>query len=1307
MYELVVRRPVAVSMVVIGIVVFGIIAYKQLPLNLMPRITYPRLTIRTEYPGSGPEEVELEVSRQVESILGTIGHLSRMSSRSRSGISEVILEFDWKVNINLAMQEVREKLDLLRLPDGAKRPILLRYDPNLDPMMRIGLSSKTADLYRLRLYAEDVLQPALETMLGVAAVQIRGGLEREVEVALDENKMRGLKLNIDVISRRLKEENINLAGGQLKEGTTYYWVRTLNEFQSLDEMGNLIIAQRDGSSIRLKDIAKLKFRNKDPEVITRINGKPSVELAVYREAEANIVTVAQTVKNKIFGTQQQQAYVKKMLLEKPKKKRKRWGKKSPRGSPGKSKGEGDNSQSKAMKGSKAEGRKRWKRGGRKGRRGRRGREGRWRRMTPAQRKAFRAKLRKMTPQQRRAFFRKRRAARRGKQGRRGARKGGKGRRGKGRKGRKGRRGKWGRGKKGRKGKRRRRGRGYWKMMRKESQKKRKRRAMTNFLEFSMPSEMNIQVLIDQATFIKSSIDEVLQAAIVGGGFAILVLLLFMRNLWSTIIIGLSIPLSVVATFGGLYLSGVSLNIMSLGGLALGIGMLVDNSIVVLESILRFREDGHPPDEAAIEGSKEVGGAVTASTLTTVAVFFPIVFVQGVSGQLLRDLALTVVLSLISSLFVALYFIPTLAALRLPVAPPESEKKPLTTGWTSRWVAWQRLKGALVWFRDGWSGSLFKKLWLIILAPVALAYFVLTFPLQTALEILSFVWRNLTTLVLWVFGFVWKGISWIMKMLWAPIFWVVDLCLNSINWAYPKILLFTLKNKLAILSGVILLVIYTYTLLPSLKTEFMPKVHQGEFNLEIAFPVGTPLVETARRLKLIEQQLSKHPNIQGISAVIGVEKTESQSADKGEHTATLTLSLKGKDNLEGIELQTIQQLRTYLQDIPSLKMKVTYPSLFSLRTPIEVEIKGENLKKLKSLSQDALVQMKDIQGLRDIRTTALGGLPEIRIVFQRDRLLQYGLNVEQLSKAIRDKLFGASATKYRLKEHRLDVSVRVERKQLKSIRDLMNLSIISNSGQTVPLRHLAKTQIDEGPSEILRVGNRRAVVLRAEVEGMALGDATNAVESMVNQLQIPGAYSAGLSGQSEEMKKSLNSLMFALLLSIFLVYLVMASQFESLLSPFIILFSIPLAFIGVVILFNWINMAISAMVLIGAIILTGIVVNNAIVLVDAINHLRDRGVELTEAVKQASMLRLRPILMTTLTTALGLLPLALGLGEGSELRRPMAITLMAGLVFSTVLTLLVIPMLYELAHRRRANEIEENDEIGFSSEDPTDNPSPQF
>ncbi len=1182
MYRLTVERPVAITMIVLGVVVFGIIAYRELPLNLMPQMSYPRLTIRTEYPGSSPEEVELELSRPIEEILGTVSHLIRLTSRSRAGMSEVVIEFDWKASMDLAMQEVREKLDLLRLPQESKRPILLRYDPNLDPMMRLGLAGQT-DLFRLRLYAEDELRPALETLSGVAAVKIRGGLEREIEVALNEKKISALGLTIQRVIQRLREENINIAGGRLQEGATNYWVRTLNEFQNLEEMGRLLIEERDGRPVRLHDIARLRFHSKEQEVITRMDGQIGVELSIFREAGANIVDVSKRVQERIFGTDEQRAYAERI------------------------------DQGGSVGGTSA---KAFSRSGKKGRNG----EGK-------------------------------------KERKKGDKKG------------------WKKG--GKKG-------GRWAKMRAERAERRRHKELTNFLMYTLPSEMNLRVLQDQAIFIRDAVNEVLMSALMGGVIAVFVLMLFLRHLWGTVIVGLSIPLSVVATFGGLYLSGVSLNIMSLGGLALGIGMLVDNSIVVLESIMRFREEGASFEDSAVLGVAEVGGAVTASTLTTVAVFFPIVFVQGMAGELLRDMALTVVISLMASLIVSLFFIPMLSALSWPTQQEQAPEEGTEQSSQSRWFAWSQLREALGWGVLRWKqAGLLGRLFVVLLALPFVAYLLFRFVAQTALELLGWVWRGLSVVLILAVRVGVQALSVVAWAIWWPIAWGMDRFLDFLQWSYPRMLGLSLRQGTMVLLISTLLGAASYLMLPLLEREFMPKVHQGEFALEMALPVGTPLLQTADRIKEMEATIAEIPGILSLSSAIGVEKTEVQNAEKGEHSATVNVKLKKAEEIETQEKQVLEAIRVRLAQEPGLKMKVVYPSLFSLRTPIEVEIKGERLLDLRNVSQQALQSLQNIPSLRDVRSSSISGLPEIQVLYDRERLFRYGLSVQQVAQAVRDKVYGSVATRFRQREKRLDVLVRVRRKQLDNVNALLNLTIHSADNKPIPLRQVATIKVSEGPSEILRVGNQRAVLIWADLAAATLGQASNAIEHSLAQIKMPVGFTAGLSGQSEEMQRSINALMYALLLSIFLVYLVMASQFESFVSPLIILFSIPLAFIGVVFCLVWLKMPISVMVLIGLIILAGIVVNNAIVLVDAIEKLKERGVSGIEAIQRACALRLRPILMTTLTTVLGLLPLALGLGEGAELRRPMAITIMAGLTVSTLLTLVVIPVIYRMVLLRHA------------------------
>jgi len=536
-YSFTTTRPVAIFMIVIAVCVFGMVSYDQLALNLMPDISYPSLTVRTEYPGTAPEEVETTISRPIEQELGVVSNLVSISSISKAGFSDIILEFTWDTDMSAAVQDVREKLDQVFLPPETKKPLILRYDPTLDPILRLGLYGEMS-LFAQRYIAEEEIKRELETLDGVAAVKVRGGLEEEIRVELNERQLVLLGLNIQEVNQRLAQENINLAGGNLKEGQTEYLVRTLNEFRNENEIENLVIGRRQGVDIRLKDVGTVTRTNKEREVITRVNGKESVEIEIYKEADANIVTVAAAVKDRIFGTAEQQAFVanlKKRAAE-----------------PARQNGEAKPAEKKDAKDGQGKG----------------------------DAAAAQAMLMKR---------------------------------------------------------------------------------MTNFMAYQLPPNTGIELLSDQSTFIKSAVDEVKGTAIMGGILAIVVLYIFLRRVWNTIIVAIAIPISVIATFGPMFMFDVTMNIMSLGGLALGIGMLVDNSIVVLESIHRLREEGHDIVTACVRGTSIVGGAVLASTLTTVAVFFPIVFVKGIAGQIFGDMALTVVFSLLASLAVALFVVPMLAS----------------------------------------------------------------------------------------------------------------------------------------------------------------------------------------------------------------------------------------------------------------------------------------------------------------------------------------------------------------------------------------------------------------------------------------------------------------------------------------------------------------------------------------------------------------------------------------------------------------------------------------------------------------------
>ncbi|MBE2216263.1 MAG: efflux RND transporter permease subunit [Opitutaceae bacterium] len=1256
-YAFTTRRPVAILMAVMAVCVFGWVSYKRLALTLMPDISYPTLTVRTEYPGTAPEEIENLISRPLEQELGVVPRLVRINSISKAGQSDVILEFAWDADMNSVAQDIREKVDRVRLPDGAERPLLLRYDPSLDPILRFGLHGPQS-LYELRYLADHEIKRTLEALDGVAAVKVKGGLEEEYQVRVDEHKLALLGLDIATLNTRLAQGNVNLPGGNLHEGQTQYLVRTMNEFRTLEEIGELIIArQPTGVDVRLRDVAEVTASHKELEVMTRVNGRESIEIEIYKEAGANVVEVARRVRNTIYGLEEQRQFVAEMKAAKA---RAETAKPAPAAA---TEAKGDKKKD--------------------------GAPSREQRMAEAQQRAREAQ-------------------------------------------------------------------------------------MTDYIEYRLPEGSAIDLLTDQSVFIQKSIDEVKSNAIVGGLIAIAVLYLFLRNVLHTLIIGVTIPVSIVATFAPMYMWDVSLNIISLGGLALGVGMLVDNSIVVLESIFRCREEGDDLLTAVVRGTGEVGGAVVASTLTTVAVFFPIVFVEGVAGQIFGDMALTVVFSLMASLVVALFVIPMLASRRTDTframgasggAYLNFPESPATAGlgrraldtlhtlalvgmryglaaaaslyvplmaavavaavalwplygpverWIvrpkctllarlARWMAgapddfwsrqvWPGMVGvtALGHFRDSMLGfsrriasaRVWGRLWRIALLPVVLLAFVFRLLFACFLRMAgTCLFLQLMALALLVLGAVRIG-----AMLLHPVVqpglaitgrlidWLQHLNVRALDWCIAR-------GWSVAFASVAAFAFVMVVGAPRLGSELIPQVHQGEFNLDVTMPVGTPLERTAEVVTQIERLALAEPEVERAATRVGTDEGATSSADEGEHTGQVTIRLKPGSTPQ-TEETLIARIRAGVRDLPEIKMEVSYPSLFTFKAPIEVEVRGYDLTTLRRLSREVETRLRDIPGLADVRSTLQAGNPELQVVYDRDRLAEFGLTLRNVADLVRNKVQGHVATDFRQRERQIDVLVRLQEEDRLGLDELRNLVVNPGGAVPIPLEAVARISIAEGPSEIRRVDQQRTALITANVAGLDLGTASLLIHDAIREIDFPSGFHCLVAGQNEEMQTSLNSMMLALGLALFLVYIVMASQFESLLHPLIIMFTVPLALIGVVLVLWVAKIPLSIIVFIGLIMLAGIVVNNAIVLIDFINTLRASGVELHEAVRQAGTARLRPILMTTLTTVLGLLPMALGLGEGAEIRAPMAITVIVGLTSSTVLTLVVIPTIYVLVERRR-------------------------
>ncbi|MFN2441538.1 MAG: efflux RND transporter permease subunit [Thermoanaerobaculia bacterium] len=1045
------KRRVTVSMCAVALVIFGIVSFTRLPMNLLPEISYPSLTVETRFPGAAPNEVEALVTRQIEEVVGIVSGVQRMTSASRPGLSQVTLEFDWGRNMNFASLDVRQKLELLTLPRESDKPIILRFDPANDPFMRLYVAGGS-NLYQLRYVAEEVLKKDLESTEGLAAIKVNGGFEEEIEVRVDEGKLALLGIPISEVSQRLQRENVNQAGGSLYEEEARYLVRSRNEFENLADIMETVLVTRDGRSVLMSDVAQIVRGHKKRDVISRFGGQEAVELALYKEGDANIVSVARAVRARIERV----------------------------------KGE-------------------------------------------------------------------------------------------------------------------------------------------------LPEGVELVTGVDQSRFIQASVDEVLTNAALGGLIAIVVLLFFLKDLRSTIIIGVSIPISVIATFFLMYRTGTTLNIMSLGGLALGVGMLVDNAIVVLEAIFKRKERGEGAMESARDGASEVGMAVIASTLTTIAVFLPVVFLEGIAAQLFRDQALTVSFSLLASLAVALTLIPMMAAIASGALRRKETAEEAPQGGKVR----RALRAAFT------TGPAVLLQWLRIA--------------------LGAVYRAIVLLV-------------------RPLSRMFDRALGALLAVYPGILRRALAARWGVIGVVALLFAISLALVPRLGIDLIPSFTQGEFMFRVELTEGTPIEVTDRYVNAIGSALEGMVGVQSWSTIAGgAGLSLSNTGTEGENSARISVQMAPGSTPEQ-EAAAIGAIRTRLEQSEEAKFEFERPTYFTFRTPIEVEVYGDDLDQVHTSAQAVAAGLGGIPGLVDVRSSSELGNPELQVRFDRDQLAGLGLDLFQVASTIRSKVQGEVATRFMQGDREIDVLVRSVEVGSASVEDVRDMIIAQRDGRPIHLKSVASIELTSGPSEIRRIGQKRAAVVSGSLEGRDMGAVAADVRTVLAGLDVLPGVTASLSGQEEEMRRSMRSLILAMALAIFLVYLVMASQFESLVHPFVIIFTLPLGLIGVVLALLVTGRSISIVAMIGIVMLAGIVVNNGIVLIDAVNQLRKKGSPRREALVEAGLARIRPILMTSLTTILGLLPMALGFGEGAELRAPLAITVIGGLSFATALTLIIIPLVYDLVDR---------------------------
>jgi len=1166
-----VRRPVTILMIFCCLMVFGWRSYQELPLNLMPDVSYPTLTVRTEFEGAAPEDVEKLVTRPVEERLAVVNGVVEQSSISSAGLSEVVLEFTWGTDMNVAMQDVRESLDLFDPPEGVtEKPIILRYDPTLDPIMRVALMGRDAtavndsaeraamvqqDLTEIREAAERFLKSDLESQTGIAQVRVKGGREEEIQILLDSERLKALGLSPETVVLALQRQNVNLSGGRLKEGRTEYMVRTLNEFADIEAIRAVVVGSLEGRQFRLDELARVDMGTKERDTIVSVNGQEVVELEFYKEGDANIVEVSKGLQ-RFFGfverTDPREAFLNLMAKYAP--------------NPG---------------------------------------------VTAQLEQIERAKV------------------------------------------------------------------------------------MADRLRTRLPAYVRPILVTDQARFIEASINEVRASAWQGGLIALVVIFLFLADIRSTLIIGIAIPISIVATFVPMFMGGITLNIMSLGGLALGIGMLVDNSIVVLESIARCREEGDSIVQAANRGTKEVASPVIASTLTTISVFAPMAFVEGIGGQIFRDLALTVTFSLIASLAVALLLNPMIAS---------REGMKVFTGEGSLWVAeayrarrvagssrfgallgipaafaartaaavataWRESAGAALGVIR--SGRLHAKLAGLIAFVPGLAVFVV----MLALRVIAGIGFAVLTFFVALGGTGFLVVRFGYTHLMVPLLRLWLRGIAAVTAGYGQALRWTLKTGPVLLVVMVLLALHAASLVPQLGRELIPAMKQGEFSIRLEAPPGTRLEDTEARARLVEQVLAGFPEVDAVTMQVGTDDTKA-GANEGENIANMTVKLRNPKENAARQDEIIEQMRAAVVAMTPDPVTFTLPSLFSFKVALEVQIYGEDIDVLRDISEQALALVETVPGLADTDLSLKRGYPEVHVVLDRELLSSKNLEPFQVAQLLRTEVQGDIATRFNRAGDKVDIRVRADQEKLTSVSDLRGLSVIDGNPPT-PLESVASVKVEEGPSEIRRIDQRQVALVTANIQGRDLGAVASDVEARLEQMRWPSGYSFVLGGQNRELQTSFKGLLFALGLALFLVYVVMASQFESLWHPFLIMFTVPLAFIGVVYALWWFGVNVNVVVFIGGIVLAGIVVNAAIIMVDYINQLRARGLAKAEAIVQACTVRFRPIMMTTLTTILGLVPMALSTGEGAEIRAPLAITVMAGLSSATMLTLFVIPVVYNL------------------------------
>lgn len=1017
-----VKRPVTTLMVFMGLLIVGIFALVQLPIDFFPEIEPPIVSVLTSYPGASAQDVEQNVTKIIETSLGTVSELKKITSTSMDNVSVVVLEFEWGTNLDEASNNVRDALEFAKrsLPAEVEKPIIFKFSTSWFPVVFLSATAEENYPGLNKLIEQKVADP-LKRVPGVGTVLAFGGPIRQIQIIIDPKRLEAYNLNIQRIGQILQSENITLPAGSIKMERLEYNIRVPGEFKDANQISNIVVAKSPTGSglVYLKDVAEVKDTLKERTINVRLNGGRGLQLIVQKQSGANTVTVASAVKKEIER-----------------------------------------------------------------------------------------------------------------------------------------------------------------------------------LKKDLPSDVRLEVIFDGSVFIVNSISNLTEAIILGGFFVSLVVLVFLRQWKATIIIILTIPFSLIVAFIFLYLTKNTINIISLSSLSIAIGMVVDDAIVILENITRHVERGARPREASVFGATEVGLAVTAATLTIVAVFLPLTFLTGIAGIMFKQLGYLVTITILTSLFASLTLIPMLS---------------------SRWLKQKS--------EEPTHYGKFQKLY-----------------------------DKSEKLFVTIEEFYGK----------------------TLNWALNH-------RRFVIISGTIIFIIVVGSF-PFLGkgTEFMPKSDESQIQIYVELQTGYNLDETINIAKKVEEIIQKEaPEISFMAVRAGINDQGFSAAllgqKEGLHMFNVQTRLTRKHERKRSVFEIADVLRNKIKPIPGITQLtiLTASTLFGSDKPFAIDIIGHDFATTTRLANQIKEIVKNIPGTRDVDISRGQERPELQVILNRDKLALLGLNTATVASAIRNSMYGLTPTRYREAGDEYDIFIRYDKTYRTSITELENISIPTMTGQIVKLKDVGKIIEQFSPPDIRRKNQERVVTVSANIEGRSLGDITNDVRKAISKLDIPPDISIEYAGQIEQQQETFQDLFLFMILSIFLVYIVMASQFESLLDPFIIMFSVPFSFVGVFLALMIFGFTFSVISFLGAVLLIGIVVKNAIVLVDYINITRARGVELREAIIFSGKNRLRPVLMTTITTLLGMLPLALSKGEGSETWNPLGLSVIGGLSVSTLITLVFVPIIYSL------------------------------